>query len=96
MWFLWMIAACSVVFYWKQAVFALICFLAYKAVRWELSTTKRRIAAQREAERQRIKRLRRNATREHRWVQEGRVAGVYGDYPPPEDCEGIGIWLTDK
>ena len=52
------------------------------------------IAAQREAEAVRQARLIANADEQHRLVQEGDVAGIFGDYPVPEDLRGVGIWLA--
>ncbi|OMC55347.1 hypothetical protein A5747_13205 [Mycobacterium sp. IS-836] len=96
MWFLLLIVSCAAVLYWKATVLALSVYLAYKLAPLEWRAWKRKMAAQREAERQRVRRLERNADREHWWVQQGNVKGIYGDFPPPRECRGLGIWLTEK
>ena len=54
--------------------------------RWRLAREMRRAQ-----ERERIARLVRNATVEHERVQEGRLEGFYGEFPPPPDLRGMGF-----
>jgi hypothetical protein len=96
MWFILLITTLILVQYWKLALLALSLIVAWKTVAWVSSTAEREIAAQREAERHKIQRLIDNATKEHRYVQQGDIRGVYGDFNVPEETRGLGIWLTDK
>lgn len=96
MWFILLIVTLILVQYWKLALLALSLFVAWKTASWVLPALEREIAAQRQAERHKIQRLIDNATREHRYVQQGDIRGVYGDFDVPEETRGLGIWLTDK
>lgn len=92
MWWLLLFLTLLLVKYWQLALFILFCYGVYKAIEWAPRAYERKKAAQREAER----RLIRNADREHKLVQQGNVDGIYGEYPVPDECRGIGIWLTEK
>lgn len=57
------------------------------------TTVHNKNAARRVAERQRVARLVRRADEENRLVQDGLMAGVYGQYVPPPSMRGCGIWM---
>lgn len=92
MWLLLLIASCMAVVYWKPLFWLTVSYLAYKLVRLGIWAYKRQKAAQHEAERQLIE----DADTQHRCVQMGLLAGVYGNYPPPRECRGMGIWMAGK
>lgn len=53
-----------------------------------------RIAAQRAARRLRIARLRRHADEEGKLMDNGNMAGIYGEYPPSPEMRGVGIYVS--
>lgn len=56
-----------------------------------VGAVKSKRAARRMAERQRVARLIRNADGEHRLIQNGFLAGVYGSFEPPPALWGVGM-----
>lgn len=95
-WFLLLIITLAAVEYWRWTLaivgiggtyIGLLCWYEYR---------QEKKAAERAAERQRIATLIEHADREHRLVQQGNVDGIYGAYPVPDECRGLGVWLCDS
>jgi hypothetical protein len=84
-----MFALCAAVVYWKATLAILGAVVAY----WWYHYHQAQKAAQRAAEAARIATLIEHADRQHRLVQRGDMAGIYGSYPVPDDCRGLRIWL---
>lgn len=91
MWIVWMTVCCAAVVYWQFTIVVITIYAAVKiGQRVHAGYTTRRAAEQ-----ARIAGLINRATKQHRQIQKGKLSGVYGAYPPPTECKGLGIWLAE-
>ncbi len=90
-WFWLLFLFCLAVYYWQATVTVIVVCLIVVAIR----RARARAAAERAEEDARIAGLVKRADKQHRLVQQGRLDGVYGSYPVPKECKGMGIWLAD-
>jgi len=97
MWFIVMVICCAAAMFWKFTVAIIVVYLIVKASQHihARHTARRTAEAKRAAEAKRVQGLLDRATKQHKQVQKGNIGGVYGAYPVPKECKGIGIWLAD-
>ncbi len=91
MWFPLMILCACAVYYWQATVAIIAIFLVVKISQ----RGQARYTARRAAEAERVQGLINRATKQHRQIQKGKLGGVYGAYPPAQECRGVGIWLAE-
>ena len=91
MWFVLMVLCCAAVVYWQFTVAIIAVYLIVKIVQ----RVHAGITTRRAAEHANIEGLINRATKQHKQVQKGKIGGVYGAYPVPKECKGIGIWLAE-
>ena len=91
MWFVLMIICLAAVEFWQLTVTIIVICATVKIGQYVQAG----IVTRRAAEAARVQGLIDRATREHEQIQKGRIDGVYGSYPVPKECRGLGIWLAD-
>lgn len=89
--FVLLILACAVVVYWKFFLIVAAVIVAWLVFLTACEESERRAKARKAAEAALIE----HADREHRLIQQGDMDGIYGEYPVPDECRGMGIWLCD-
>lgn len=95
MWFVLMVLCCAVILYWQFFLAVFGPLLAVKLTADGLSWYFARRDEKRAAEKVRLQGLIDRATKQHRQIEQGKISGVYGAYPPPKECKGMGIWLAE-